>query len=48
MALEQVGLWQKRLEESQIPVQPEENTDCCYARQDKVWFRDPDGNPWRR
>lgn len=19
---------------------------CCYARQDKIWVRDPDGTPW--
>ena len=24
----------------------EENTVCCYARQDKVWAADPDGNRW--
>jgi catechol 2,3-dioxygenase-like lactoylglutathione lyase family enzyme len=24
----------------------EENTDCCYALQDKVWVTDPDGNRW--
>ncbi len=24
----------------------EENTDCCYALQDKVWVSDPDGNRW--
>jgi predicted enzyme related to lactoylglutathione lyase len=24
----------------------EMDTTCCYARQDKVWARDPDGNPW--
>jgi catechol 2,3-dioxygenase-like lactoylglutathione lyase family enzyme len=22
------------------------DTTCCYARQDKVWVRDPDGTPW--
>jgi hypothetical protein len=21
-------------------------TECCYARQDKVWVHDPDGMPW--
>lgn len=21
-------------------------TECCYARQDKVWVQDPDGVPW--
>lgn len=24
----------------------EQNTDCCYALQDKVWVTDPDGNRW--
>lgn len=24
----------------------EEHVDCCYAVQDKVWVRDPDGAPW--
>ncbi|WP_394829158.1 ArsI/CadI family heavy metal resistance metalloenzyme [Pendulispora albinea] len=24
----------------------EENAACCYAMQDKVWIRDPDGNHW--
>lgn len=46
MALEQVDDWKRRLEENQISVHTEENTDCCYARQDKVWFQDPDGNSW--
>ena len=24
----------------------EMDTACCYARQDKIWVRDPDGTPW--
>ena len=24
----------------------EENTSCCYARQDKFWVNDPDGYEW--
>jgi catechol 2,3-dioxygenase-like lactoylglutathione lyase family enzyme len=24
----------------------EMDTSCCYARQDKIWVRDPDGIPW--
>jgi catechol 2,3-dioxygenase-like lactoylglutathione lyase family enzyme len=24
----------------------EDNTECCYALQDKVWVEDPDGNAW--
>jgi catechol 2,3-dioxygenase-like lactoylglutathione lyase family enzyme len=23
-----------------------DNTECCYALQDKVWVEDPDGNSW--
>jgi hypothetical protein len=22
------------------------DTECCYARQDKIWVTDPDGTPW--
>jgi hypothetical protein len=24
----------------------EMDTTCCYARQEKIWVRDPDGTPW--
>ncbi len=24
----------------------EEHGECCYALQDKVWVKDPDGAPW--
>ncbi len=24
----------------------EMEVDCCYAKQDKTWVRDPDGNEW--
>lgn len=24
----------------------EQDTDCCYALQNKVWVTDPDGNRW--
>jgi len=24
----------------------EEDTVCCYSRQEKLWFEDPDGTPW--
>ena len=24
----------------------EADVDCCYARQDKFWVRDPDGHAW--
>jgi catechol 2,3-dioxygenase-like lactoylglutathione lyase family enzyme len=35
-----------RLEESGLATFDERDTDCCYARQDKVWVTDPAGNPW--
>lgn len=42
----QIADWQKRLESQNIAIVPEENTNCCFARQDKIWFQDPDGNSW--
>lgn len=43
---EEVRAWGKRLVEAGLVTVPEEGTDCCYARQDKVWIEDPDGNAW--
>lgn len=43
---EQIEDWQKRLEELGVSTQPETNTNCCYARQDKIWVSDPDYNSW--
>lgn len=38
--------WQKRLTEAGLVKLVESNTKCCFARQDKVWVSDPDGNSW--
>ena len=38
--------WQKRLTEQGLVNLIETNTSCCFARQDKIWFSDPDGNRW--
>lgn len=38
--------WENRLTEKGVLSKPEMNTECCYARQDKVWLQDPDGNSW--
>ncbi len=46
MDLKYVAEWKEKLEGQKIPVITEEETDCCYAKQDKVWFQDPDGNSW--
>ncbi len=35
-----------RFKEEGLKVLTEENTECCYALQDKVWIQDPDGNSW--
>jgi catechol 2,3-dioxygenase-like lactoylglutathione lyase family enzyme len=35
-----------RLESAGLITFSEENVTCCYARQDKIWVRDPDGNAW--
>ena len=38
--------WKKKLEGAGVNTRDEINTDCCYARQDKIWFKDPDDNEW--
>lgn len=43
---EEVKLWEKRLIDAKVLTVPEEGTNCCFAKQDKVWFQDPDGNAW--
>ena len=35
-----------RFSESQLETAIEEEVNCCYAVQDKVWVTDPDGNKW--
>jgi catechol 2,3-dioxygenase-like lactoylglutathione lyase family enzyme len=37
---------QKRLAADGLATAVEEQVDCCYAQQDKVWVDDPDGAPW--
>ena len=43
---DEVRLWEMRLIKNGVLTEPENDTNCCYARQDKVWFQDPDGNAW--
>jgi catechol 2,3-dioxygenase-like lactoylglutathione lyase family enzyme len=35
-----------RLAESGLVTLSENDTECCYARQDKVWVRGPGDEPW--
>ncbi len=43
---EDLADWQKKLQALGLVKQVETQTACCFARQDKVWFEDPDGNDW--
>jgi catechol 2,3-dioxygenase-like lactoylglutathione lyase family enzyme len=45
-SVEDIAAWKERLQERGILEKVEENVECCFARQDKLWFTDPDGNPW--
>ena len=38
--------WEGRLQKYEIINRVEQDTDCCYARQQKIWLTDPDGNHW--
>ena len=38
--------WERRLQKHEIVDRIEQDSDCCYARQQKVWMTDPDGNHW--
>lgn len=35
-----------RLSEAGFHLKEEKDEVCCYAKQDKVWVQDPDGNSW--
>ena len=43
---EEVETMSKRWQENGLLILEENQTDCCYALQDKVWVTDPDGNSW--
>jgi len=37
----------RRLEAAGVTIDSEETDEvCCYALQDKIWVKDPDGNAW--
>ena len=46
MASKEIYKEKDRLEKLGLETLLEEKTDCCYALQDKVWVKDPDGNAW--
>lgn len=43
---EEIAVWKEQLQENGILEKVEEGIACCFARQDKLWFTDPDGNAW--
>lgn len=43
---EAVTQWQKKVEDQKVTTLVEKDTNCCFAKQDKFWFQDPDGNSW--
>lgn len=43
---EQVSEASDRLNQSNLSIEPENQVTCCYALQDKVWVKDPDGADW--
>ncbi len=45
-SLEDIAAWKQRLQQEGIIEHAEENVACCFARQDKLWISDPDGNAW--
>ncbi|HWF59936.1 MAG TPA: ArsI/CadI family heavy metal resistance metalloenzyme [Nitrospira sp.] len=44
--IEEIAEWKARLQHEGILEKVVENIACCFARQDKLWFTDPDGNAW--
>src|SRR4051794_5871605 len=45
-SMKEVGDWEKKLIEAGVLKLVESETNCCYAKQSKLWFSDPDGNEW--
>src|SRR6266566_3569486 len=43
---EDVLATRERWIEAGLTTRDEMQTECCYARQDKAWVHDPDGNEW--
>ena len=46
-SIDEMAGWRQRLQDQGILQEVDENIACCFARQDKLWFSDPDSNAWR-
>jgi catechol 2,3-dioxygenase-like lactoylglutathione lyase family enzyme len=42
----EVNAAQARLTDDGLDTESQEQTECCFALQDKVWVDGPDGRPW--
>lgn len=42
----ELSSWKRRLQNFGIVDRVENDIECCFARQNKLWFSDPDGNHW--
>ena len=38
--------FRKKWSDANLSTVDEMEVNCCYAKQDKTWVRDPDGNEW--
>lgn len=38
--------WRERVAQAGLALRDEEEVICCYAKSDKFWAKDPDGNEW--
>jgi catechol 2,3-dioxygenase-like lactoylglutathione lyase family enzyme len=45
-SVEDVAEARARFAQAGLATYSEEDAECCYAVQDKVWITDPDGNSW--
>ncbi len=43
---DQLKEWEDKLISVGLIGKPEKQSNCCFARQDKLWFQDPDGTAW--
>lgn len=44
--MNELNIWQTRLQKLGMPLKIEEQVTCCYAVGNKFWAQDPDGNDW--
>lgn len=45
-SMDELRSWKQHLQAEGILEKLQEDIACCFARQDKLWFTDPDGNAW--